>query len=96
MFKNPGAKLKSLAKVIFWISLIIWIIVGVAIVASGSTGNDALGPTVAAIAGLFVIIIGLIISWLSTILIFAIGSAVDDIQTIKEVQLDLKSKREAF
>lgn len=64
--------------------------------ASGSTGNGDPGLTVASIAGFFVIIIGFIISWLSTILIFAIGSAVDDIQTIKEIQLDLKSKKEAF
>ncbi|MBR0375664.1 MAG: hypothetical protein IJH59_03795, partial [Firmicutes bacterium] len=70
--------------------------IGIAIMAVGSTGNSAPGIPVAYFAGPFVIIIGFIISWLSAIMIFAIGSAVDDIQTIKELQLNLNNKEKVY
>jgi len=95
MFKNPGEKLKGIAKVIFWILLVIYILAGVAVMMGMSVGesNSLEGPA-AIVAGALIIVVGFLLSWLSSIAIYAVGSAVDDIQTIKRIQIDLHRKNE--
>ena len=93
MFKNPGKKLKGLAKWIFWISMICYVLFGVAlmfganITANGTSTGSLQGPA-AIIAGVLVIAVGFLVSWLSGIFVYAAGAAVDDLQTIKKLQLE--------
>ena len=39
------------------------------------------------------IAVGFLAAWLSSIALYAAGAAVDDIQTIKKIQLELYSKQ---
>lgn len=95
MFKNPGKKLKGLAKVIFWILLLIYIAFGIAIMMGMPVGdNGSLEGPAAIITGVVVILIGFLFSWLSSIALYAAGAAVDDIQTIKRIQLEVYKKNE--
>ena len=97
MFKNPGKKLKTLAKVIFWISLICYIMIGIAATLAGvsfAESSDIPFPVVL-IAGIFIIVMGILLAWLSSIALYAAGAAVDDIQTIKKIQIDLYRKSDA-
>ena len=95
MFKNPGKKLKGLAKVIFWISLIIYVVIGVLImVGADPAGNGSLDGPAAIVAGVLIIAVGFLVAWLSSIAIYAAGAAVDDIQTIKKVALENSKKNE--
>ncbi len=88
MFKNPGKKLKGLAKWIFWISMIIYILMGVAVMFGAEVNGNSLQGVGAYIAGALVIAVGFLISWLSGIFVYAAGSAVDDIQTIKKLKVE--------
>ena len=97
MFKNPGKKLKTLAKVFFWISLICYILIGIAAMLAGvsfAESSDIPVPVVL-IAGIFIIVMGILLAWLSSIALYAAGAAVDDIQTIKKIQIDLYRKSDA-
>ena len=84
MFNNPGQKLKMLAKILFWLLLIPSIIWGISVMSLGSLGGTRLG-TAGFLVGLGIIVAGIGTAWLSSILLYAIGSAIDDIQTIKEI-----------
>ncbi len=89
MFKNPGKKLKTLAKVVFFISLLCYILAGVGIIMGQVSVNDNYMTGVEAyIAGAVVILLGIVFSWLLTIFLYAAGSAVDDIQTIKKLRIE--------
>lgn len=72
MFQNAGKKLKTLAKVFFWIAVILGVILGVAL--AGSTH------------GLSLIIIPLVVigSWLSTIALYAFGELCENVKNISE------------
>lgn len=89
MFKNPGRKLKGLAKVIFVLSLLVYIFLGVGVIRGAPVINDApLTGTPAIITGVVIIVVGFLVAWLSSIFTYAAGSAVDDLQTIKNIQLE--------
>ena len=89
MFKNPGRKLKGIAKVVFALLLIVYVIIGVAIMLGVMpVGDNYLDGATAIVAGVVLILVGILIAWLSSIALYAAGAAVDDIQTIKILQLD--------
>lgn len=94
MFKNPGRKLKGLAKVIFALLLIVYVVIAIAIMAGMPIGeNGGLSGTPAIIVGVVLILVGFLVAWLSSIALYAAGAAVDDIQTIKKIQLELYNKK---
>ena len=89
MFKNPGRKLKGIAKVVFALLLIVYVIIGVAIMLGVMpVGDNYLDGATAIVVGVVLILVGILIAWLSSIALYAAGAAVDDIQTIKILQLD--------
>ena len=88
MFKNPGRKLKGIAKVVFALLVIVYVLLGVGLML-GVIGDGSLYGAQLYIAGAAVILVGILIAWLSSIALYAVGSAVDDIQTIKKIQVDL-------
>ena len=58
MFDNIGTKIKSLAKIVCWVGIIITVIAGIVMLASG---NDISSPI-----GLVLIVAGPIGSWISS------------------------------
>ncbi len=94
MFKNPGRKLKGLAKVIFALLLLFYVAIAVAIMAGMPIGeNGALAGTSAIIVGVVVIVVGFLAAWLSSIALYAVGAAVDDLQSIRKIQQELLNKK---
>lgn len=84
MFRNPGGKIKSYAKVLFWIGVVISIIIGVIEIGSsfvaaaysyqGSFGTILLGI----IGGILTVAIGTLISWLAVLTLYAFGTLVEN------------------
>ena len=84
MFRNPGGKIKSYAKVLFWIGVVISIIIGVIEIGSsfvaaaysyqGSFGTILLGI----LGGILTVAIGTLISWLAVLALYAFGTLVEN------------------
>ena len=84
MFRNPGGKIKSYAKVLFWIGVVISIIIGVIEIGSsfvaaaysyqGSFGTILLGI----LGGILTVAIGALISWLAVLTLYAFGTLVEN------------------
>lgn len=84
MFRNPGEKIKSYAKVLFWIGVVISIIIGVIEIGSsfvaaaysyqGSFGTILLGI----LGGILTVAIGTLISWLAVLTLYAFGTLVEN------------------
>jgi ribosomal protein L40E len=84
MFRNPGGKIKSYAKVLFWIGVVISIIIGVIKIGSsfvaaaysyqGSFGTILLGI----LGGILTVAIGTLISWLAVLTLYAFGTLVEN------------------
>lgn len=84
MFRNPGGKIKSYAKVLFWIGVVISIIIGVIEIGSsfvaaaysyqGSFGTILLGI----LGGILTVAIGTLISWLAFLTLYAFGTLVEN------------------
>ena len=84
MFRNPGGKIKSYAKVLFWIGVVISIIIGVIEIGSsfvaaaysyqGSFGTILLGI----LGGILTVAIGTLISWLAVLTLYAFGILVEN------------------
>lgn len=84
MFRNPGRKIKSYAKVLFWIGVVISIIIGVIEIGSsfvaaaysyqGSFGIILLGI----LGGILTVAIGTLISWLAVLTLYAFGTLVEN------------------
>ena len=89
MFSNIGRKIKVLAKVFCWLGIIGSIVIGVLMISGSSyftaiSGN--LGDDVAAFAagspgafgGIIFIIIGSLVSWISSFALYGFGELVDN------------------
>lgn len=84
MLRNPGGKIKSYAKVLFWIGVVISIIIGVIEIGSsfvaaaysyqGSFGTILLGI----LGGILTVAIGTLISWLAVLTLYAFGTLVEN------------------
>lgn len=78
MFKNPGGKLQTLAAVIFAIIVVIFCVVGI-----------VLGVAAEKVPFLVVFIpiagLGVLMGWLNSIMLYAFGSLVEDVEDIKGV-----------
>ena len=84
MFNNPGKKLKSLAKFIFWLSIILYTLAAVGAylneVEINSPGST-IGLIIVAVLG---VLIGLLIGWLSSILVYAFGELIEDVHSMRK------------
>ena len=96
MFKNPGGKLKGLAKVVFWLELILFILSGLMVIIAGLSGSDidinlpgsyraSMPPVASIIAGILIIAFGIFIAWLSTISLYAFGELVESNDKILQI-----------
>lgn len=84
MFKNIGAKIKGLAKFIFWVMTILAAIGGIFIIIQG-LGNSRAGSSekiYSVLIGIGVIVFGIIFAWLQNFLLYGFGELVDSNQKI--------------
>lgn len=80
MFKNAGAKLEILAKILFVISVIIMAIVSIGL---ADIVEDAIGINYF-LSFVLVLIVGIIIPYINSLIICALGQMVDNTQRIAE------------
>ena len=73
MFKHPGDAIKQLAILVF-----VLLMIGTLI------GAVAVGKTLDGWLGIIAVVVGLLISWVFTIGLYAFGSLVDDMQKTRE------------
>ena len=85
MFNNIGHKIQVLAKVLCWIGIICWVITGLAFMAGGSSMTYRLnGEFVRAnsgagvVVGIMTIIVGVLVSWIGSFLLYGFCQLVDD------------------
>ena len=72
MFSNPVAKIKGLASIVFWLTLILAILGAIGAISDGNFEG-------------FFSSLGLLLgAWLSSLALYALGCVVDDIQHIRE------------
>ena len=83
MFNNPGGKIKGLAKVIYWIMLIIYIIGGIGLIIAGINQGGS-ESALFIVGGVLVIGVGILFAWLSVLFMYAFGSLVEDVMLIRE------------
>ena len=67
MYENIGAKIKGLAKIIFFIGVIVTAIASIVFIIN-------MGPI-----GLILLIIGLIIAWVNSLLLYGFGELIDKV-----------------
>ena len=81
MFNNIGRKIKGLARVIFWITLVLWALasLGGMIAMIATVGRYNGGMVVLAIFAFFVSVgIGFLVSWIGSFFMFGYGQLIDD------------------
>lgn len=88
MFHNPGAKIKSYAKVLFWIGVVISALLGVvtiggSFVAASYMYSNTFGTILGGfIKGIIVTGIGVLISWVSVLSLYGFGVLVENSDTL--------------
>lgn len=95
MFNNIGKKLMTLAKVLFWIVTACSVISGIVCMVAGGAVSSAAGIGAAAgagsvLAGILVIVFGVLLAWISNLGLYAFGQLVDDTHEIRTNTVDNK------
>ena len=90
MFNNIGHKIQVLAKVLCWIGIICWVITGLALMAGGSSMTYRLNGEF--VAGIMTIIVGVLVSWIGSFLLYGFGQLVEDTHAIRA---NTESKKDA-
>lgn len=87
MFSNIGAKIKGLAKVLFWISVIGSMIGAFAVIAFGvmKGGDDVF---ISIIIGVAIVVVGIIFAWLSNFMLYGYGELIDTNQKMLRIMQD--------
>ena len=83
MFENIGSKIKALAKVICWVGIIISLIAGIVMLASGGDVGSGVG--------LVVIIVGCFGSWIGSFFTYGFGELIEKTTEIAENTKSLNS-----
>ena len=87
MFNNIGHKIKTLAKILCWIGIVLSFIIGIAIMASGNgslTINGNYANVSPVVIGIFYIIIGCLVSWVGSFFAYGFGQLIENTDEIKK------------
>jgi len=76
MFDNIGGKIKSLAQVVCWIGIITSVIYGIVLM---GTDDDLI------FFGFIVMVVGTLLSWVSSFTLFGFGEIIEDTKLIRKV-----------
>ncbi|MBQ6060308.1 MAG: hypothetical protein IJL36_02580 [Clostridia bacterium] len=87
MWSNIGHKIKTLAKVICWIGIVLSVIAGIAVIAGGNTVRSYgytynTGSTT--LTGILVIVLGALGSWLGSFMMYGFGELVERVTNIDD------------
>ena len=80
MFENIGGKIKTLAKVLTFLGIGLSVAMGFVLI----VGEDY-------IAGLITIAVGVLVSWISSFVLYSWGEVVEDVKRQREVQESISS-----
>lgn len=101
MFKNPGKKIKILAKIHFWLFVVLGIIAAIMCFASGSVLKNAATDSLRnwkdwqfVVMGLGCLVGGVVIGFLSSLPFYAFGSLVEDTAESKAALLRIEGLKE--
>lgn len=83
MFDNIGGKIKTLAKVVCWIGIVLCVIIGVIMIVVGANVGGANG-TSAIVGGIVVAVAGALASWIGSFLVYGFGELVDKTRSLAE------------
>lgn len=90
MFNNIGHKIQKLAKAFWWIGIVFWTIKGIDLIGTLSMTHQLTGSyvTASSAAGVLVsivtIIVGVLVSWIGSLVLYAFGQLVEDTHAIRE------------
>ena len=84
MFSNIGAKIKGLAKFIFWVVSIAAVIMGMLTIIQGigNAHNESKEIITSILLGMAIMVGGVIMAWLQNFLLYGFGELVDSNQKI--------------
>ncbi len=88
MFSNIGKKIKILAKVLCWVGIVCSVLMGAALIARGGdtimtvNGEYRTAPTL--LLGILIIIIGSLLSWISSFFTYGFGQLIENTDQIRE------------
>ncbi len=95
MFNNVGSKIKTLAKVLCWVGIILSVVSGIIIMVAGNNipfnynygynsyrNSGFSGSTF--VIGLIVIVVGSLCSWLSSLFTYGFGQLIENTDNIRE------------
>ncbi len=89
MFDNIGGKIKTLAKVLCWIGIILSIILGiVAIIGGASQSSSSYGYSsrssgASVLGGILTMVLGSLGSWISSFFAYGFGQLIEDTEAIR-------------
>lgn len=77
MFENIGRKIKGLTKIICWVGIIASIVAAIAMM---SMGEDVL-----LVIGIIMLVVGPIMSWVSSFIMYGFGELVDRATSVEQI-----------
>ena len=88
MFNNIGGQIKGLAKVICWLGIIASVIIGILLIMSATNRNGyySYTDTNMVITGILVMIMGSILSWIGSFVLYGFGELVDNSSKLVELK----------
>ena len=99
MFNNPGGKIQGLAKVLFVLGVIAYSIGGIVLIVMGVQASNSYYTRDMAwmfyVGGVLAIGVGVLISWLGVLFMFAFGNLVENVERIRS-KLDYQSYQNAY
>ncbi len=98
MFNNPGGKIQGLAKVLFVLGVIGYSIGGIILIVMGVQASNSYYAREAwmfYVGGVLAIGVGVLISWLGVLFMFAFGNLVENVERIRS-KLDYQSYQNAY
>ena len=92
LFSNVGKKIKTVAVVFCWIGIIAAVLAGLAMIGVGLLMSDLEDKIAMILGGIGVALVGSVMSWLGSLVIYGFGELVDN-STI-QTRLALKKAKE--
>jgi len=77
MFANPGKKIKSVARIFCWVSMVLFAIGGLVMIIAGCNNMHRGGETLI-ISGIVTAVAGAFISWLSALVVYGLGTMIEN------------------
>lgn len=80
MFQNIGGKIKLLGKIVAWTGIIFSLVIGVIFIVVGMDLNVNAGVAVG--IGVFILVFGPIVSWISSFMLVGFGELIEKVNEI--------------